>query len=218
MKSEKISQDLLEAFYKVGKLRCFDPGQTIYYQQDYGNTFYYIIKGRVRAYILNQNGKVVTLDVIGEDKIFGASDLFLGGLHTSNIEAVNDVKILEFDLEQLLPYLSKSPQSYLQIIAFLSESLKAISNQIRRLSLLDAQAKIVDFLLEKTASPHPSLDITNSQIPYSHEDIAQSCSLQRVTVSKKLKEMERFGWIELGYRSIKIKDRKALEKYVRSHL
>ena len=70
--------------------------------------------------------------------------------------------------------------------------------------------KLLHFLLELTQKDNIEKGILNSTIPYTHEDIANSVGLARVTVSKILKEFDQKGYIKNSYRKIKVVNKKAL--------
>lgn len=64
--------------------------------------------------------------------------------------------------------------------------------------------------MEITEHPHESLGITETLLPYSHQEIAECTCLQRVTVTRQLKRLEEKGWIQTGYKKVLIVDREAL--------
>jgi len=64
-----------------------------------------------------------------------------------------------------------------------------------------------------TDHPDKSLEIQENCLPYSHQEIAECTSLQRVTVTKILNEFKENGWIQLKYKKVIIKDKEALKEY-----
>ena len=51
-------------------------------------------------------------------------------------------------------------------------------------------------------------------LPYTHEDLSITLGLNRSTITTVLKRFEEKGWLERGYRYIKILNRQALEKVI----
>lgn len=214
MKSARLNSKSASLIKKIGYFQHYEPSQTIYFQQEQGNTFFYVLKGRVRAYLLDINGKEFTYEIITEGRLFGTADPFASSHRTTTIEAINEVDLIELDLDTILPYLHEVPELAIEIIEILSHSLEAFARHIRRLSFYDAKGRIADFLLEMTDNPDPSSQITSASIPYSHQEIADCCALQRVTVTNALHELTDLGLIDLAYRNIFIKDREGLAKIV----
>ena len=68
------------------------------------------------------------------------------------------------------------------------------------------------FLLEQTAVDNPDKGIVDGALPYTHEDLALVVGLSRVTVTRVLGEFQRQGWVECGYRKIRVRDREGLRQ------
>ncbi len=216
MKTALINDTSARLLENAGSIHTFAPGQTIYFEQDTGNTFFYIKKGRVRAYSIDENGREFTYEVIGPGRLFGTTDPFLETARSTSIDAVTEAVVVELSLANILPLLKESTDLAIDIINLLSRSVDALAKHIRRLTLMDAKKRIADFLLDISGAPDPSLGTTLHSIPYSHQDIADCCALQRVTVTRALHELEHLDLIRLSYRKVIIKDRAALERYARS--
>ena len=105
-----------------------------------------------------------------------------------------------------------------QVFWILSQTVKNLSYQVRRLSFLSAGERVAAFLLEMTQNPHPSLGIGQDCLPYSHQEIAECTSLQRVTVTRLLQAMKTKGWITTGYKQVRICNRPALQAYAYHNL
>lgn len=208
-----FEKDVLSYIEKAGEVFTFTPNQTIYFQEEISNNFYFIKKGRVRAYLLNQEGKEITIEVMGEGRVFGESSFFSHSARLTSMEAINDVELIACQIQDLMPYLTQSPELVTQIFTLLSQTVKNLSHQVRRLCFMDAGERIADFLLDVTNHPHKSLGITTSCIPYSHQEIAECTSLQRVTVTRLLNQFKNNGWIDLKYKKIIILNKDALQKY-----
>jgi len=213
MNNLQIKKSLLPYIEKAGQIQYFKPSQTIYFQEDISNNFYFIKKGRVRAYLMNQEGKDLTIDIIGEGRVFGESDFFLKSSRLTSVEAINDVELITCSIDDLLPYFKESPELVKEIFILLSKTVKNLSHQVRRLCFFDSGEIIADFLLEMTDHPDKSLEIQENCLPYSHQEIAECTSLQRVTVTKILNEFKENGWIQLKYKKVIIKDKEALKEY-----
>ena len=51
-------------------------------------------------------------------------------------------------------------------------------------------------------------------LPYTHENLADSLGLSRTTVTMVLKRFEAEGWLQSGYKYVKVLDRPALAEFV----
>jgi len=80
-----------------------------------------------------------------------------------------------------------------------------LSTQINQLSFLPAEQRLAQFLLEET-------EHSRNNISYSHEEIGSRIGCSRITVSRTLKDFKENGWIDTGYKTIRILLPEALER------
>ena len=91
--------------------------------------------------------------------------------------------------------------------------LPNLASRVRLLSahvdseFLPADKRIARHLLAQIPGPDGSLRCT-------HEEIGASVGVSRVTVSRVLGEFDRQGWVSTGYKSLRLLDRAALERYL----
>lgn len=209
----QIEKSLLPYIEKAGIVYHFRPLQTIYFQEDISNNFYFIKKGRVRVYLINQEGKELTIEIVGEGRVFGESSFFSQSARLTSVEAINEVELIACNIDDIMPYFKESPELITSIFTLLSQTVKNLSHQVRRLCFMNAGERIADFLLEMTDHPHESLEIEENCLPYTHQEIAECTSLQRVTVTRLLNDFQEKKWIELKYRKVIILNRNELSRY-----
>lgn len=218
MNDDYIQQHLYPYFEKAGTRHLFHPKEQIYFQGDHSQDFYFIKKGRVRAYLLNRSGHEVTIEIVEKGRIFGEASFFSHSQRLTSIEAITDVELVACSYEDLLPYLMQSPELLTTIFRLLAKTTKNLSLQVRRLCFLDARGRIADFLLWMTDQDNNSSVASSSSLFYSHQEIAECTNLQRVTVTSLLNEFQALGWISLHYKEIKICRREALREVVMKQL
>lgn len=220
MKRKFISRELLEKIEEKSDVYQFKKNEIILFQNEYIENLYFIKSGRVRCFLLSSSGKDVTLEVLGPGRFFGESIWYPVSKHTASMEAITDTKIIVCSKKQLSKLMKEWPEFAFEIISLLADTISYLSRQVRRLALMDAHEKVADFLLEVT---DPDLDydlgpITKNSVAYSHQEIAECTNLQRVSVTKILKEFENKGWIEQSYKKVIIINRQALMDFAGKNL
>lgn len=180
-------------------------------QGDTADRLYLIKKGRVRAFYVTKAGKELTYEIIERGKIIGESSFLSHSLYPVSMEAVNDVELLSCSLNQLYVYMEESRELTLSIIKLLSRTCNHLTEQLRRVTLYDRYQKIASFLLHETTFPDRDRGVTSDSIPYTHEELAVSLGLNRVTVSRVLNEWKKENIIATAYGHIKILNRNYLE-------
>ena len=194
-----------------GRFRLKWPGDTIYFQGESADRLYLVKKGRVRVFYVTKAGKELTFEVIEKGKLIGESSFLSHSVYPVSAAAVNQVELLECDLHGLYAYMEESPQLMYVIIQLLSRTCNHLTEQLRRITLYDRYQKIASFLLHETAYPDRDRGVTDDEIPYTHEELALSLGMNRVTVSKVLSQWKQEGILSAGYGRIQIKNRRYLE-------
>ena len=92
--------------------------------------------------------------------------------------------------------------------------LEDLARRVRLLSghvdgeFLQADKRIARHLLALIPEAYGRLRCT-------HEEIGSSVGVSRVTVSRVLGEFDRRGWVQTGYKLLRLLDRPALERFLR---
>ena len=197
-----ILQFQRKLWYIMTKQYLKRPGETIYFQGESADRLYLVKKGRVRVFYVTKAGKELTFEVIEKGKLIGESSFLSHSVYPVSAAAVNQVELLECDLHGLYAYMEESPQLMYVIIQLLSRTCNHLTEQLRRITLYDRYQKIASFLLHETAYPDRDRGVTDDEIPYTHEELALSLGMNRVTVSKVLSQWKQEGILSAGYGQI----------------
>ena len=195
-------------FRSVGRVQRFSAKETVFKQGDLATHLYLVTSGRVRAYTLSSDGQEITLEVLEAGRIFGDSSFLSGAYRTVTIQAVTDTEIVICQTEKLLSLCRRSEELMVLLFQHMAETCNYLTHQVARLVHYDSRQKVADFLICESASRGQIQP--GAVLPYSHEEIAHSVSLNRVTVSRILAEFKAQGMIESQYRGVRILDRDAL--------
>lgn len=206
----KISEDLFHYFEKAGTKVTYHPQDIIYMEEDNTTNLYLIIKGRVRVYSILSNGEEVTFEVLDRGRIFGESSFFQNSLRPTTVTAINDVELISCQLKDLYPYLSESQELTISLLQLMSQTCDYVTSLLKKAYTYNRYEKIASFLLEQTSIDNIHKDIINNTIPYTHEEVATSVGLSRVTTTKVLNEFVKKGYIKTKYKKIIILNKKAL--------
>lgn len=213
----KIKKELFHYFEKAGVKTHYHPQDLIYMQEDEAKALYLITKGRVRVYDIAKNGKEITFDVLDRGRIFGESSFIQNACRPTTVSAVNDVELISCQLEDLYPYLKESPDLTISLLQLMNETCNHITKRLKWAQTYNRYEKVAAFLLDLTSSDNIDKDIIDGVLPYTHQEIADSIGLARVTVTKILNEFAEGGYIAMKYGKIKIVDKNGLYRQYLSH-
>lgn len=202
----RIGEEYFGAFAAAGQVRRYQPGELIYMEQDAADALCLIRKGRVRVFLSAGNGEEVTLEILEKGRIFGESSFVRGGSRPTTVTAVTETELVACRLEALGPALRENWALTRALLEMMSHTCDYLSRLVKRAYLYDRRERLAAFLLELTARDDPDKGILGGALPYTHEDLALVTGLARVTVTRVLGEFQKAGWVECGYRKIRVRD------------
>lgn len=195
-------------FRALGRVRRFRAGEDIFKQGDLATQLYLVTAGRVRVYALSRDGRETTLEVLEAGRVFGDSSFLAGAHRAVTIQAVTEAELVICQTERLVELCCRSQELMVLLFQHMAETCDYLTHQVVRLGHYDSRQRVADLLLWESASRGQVGP--DDVLPYSHEELAQSVSLNRVTVSRVLAELRDMGIIASHYRGIRILDRAAL--------
>lgn len=184
-----------------------EPGQLIYLQETRAECFYYIISGTVKCYISSPEGeeRILTLPHAGE--LIGEAAFFDQQPRMSSAMAVTKCDLVAVDRQRLEQVFASHPGLAIAMLEDLARRVRLLSEHVDG-EFLQADKRIARHLL----SLIPEAD---GRLRCTHEEIGASVGVSRVTVSRVLGEFDRKGWVQTGYKLLRLLDRPALEHFLR---
>lgn len=95
-------------------IRCA-PGEIIYAEGDRADAAFLLKSGHVRLYQVNEDGKEITLAIIGEGEFFGELALFDNGPRTTFAEAIDEARYFRVSARDALRNMMQNPHLALTI-------------------------------------------------------------------------------------------------------
>ena len=177
-------------------VRC-SPGYLIYLQGTDATCFYYLRSGRVRSFIQSEDGAERVLNIYTAGSLFGEASFFDELPRVSSAVALSPCEIVPIDRELVTQEFARDPELALAMMKYLARTVRLLSGQVDQMAFRPARWRVANCLL--------TLASGNGSVSCTQDDIAAAVSASRVTVSRVLGEFAREGWIELGYRSIRLR-------------
>ena len=191
-----------EAFAKGRPpVRC-SPGYLIYLQDTEATCFYFLKSGKVKSFIQSEDGMERVLNLYHAGSLFGEASFFDELPRVSSAVAVVPCEIVPIDRELVAQEFAKNPELALSMVKYLARTVRLLSGQVDQMAFRPARWRVANYLL--------TLAGRDGVVSCTQEDVAAAVSVSRVTVSRVLGEFARQGWVELGYRTIRLKNPKAL--------
>ena len=135
--------------------RTYHPGEIIFAEYEPGDSFYLIQAGKVKiTKIVGDIEK--TLDILQPPEIFGEMAILEGAPRSATAQALDTVKVFEFNRANFEVLMMGNPQIALRLLKLFTKRIWDQKRRFMILTLDDPQAKIADVFL--------MLDETNAAV------------------------------------------------------
>ena len=171
-------------------------GYLIYLQDTEATCFYYLKSGQVKSFIQSEDGGERVLNIYHAGSLFGEASFFDELPRVSSAVAQTACGIVPIDRELVAQEFARDPELALAMMKYLARTVRLLSGQVNQMAFRPARWRVANYLL----APSPA----NGLISCTQDDIAAAVSASRVTVSRVLNEFAQKGWVELGYRTIRL--------------
>lgn len=186
-------------------VRCPE-GYLIYLQNTEATCFYYLKKGRVKSFIHSESGNEKVLNIYQEGSLFGEASFFDELPRVSSAVALSPCEIVPIDRELVYAEIKDNPELAMAMLKYLARTVRILSSHVDDMAFHPADWRVARYLL--------SLPSTSNQVlACTQDEIADSISASRITVSRVLRDFTKKGWISTGYRSIQILNRSELHTF-----
>ncbi len=198
---QSLSNQEQQQLVKAARHHSVPAGAVIFREDDPADHIMVLHRGTVKLSHYSQEGKEYVLDVIGPNTIYGEQRLFSGlhqGVNATALEAASYCEIHRQDIETLI---MKSPEVGIKMLRELGAKYSRVSRLHEILSINDARGRLAGYLL------HLSGETGVREIRIARETISASINLRTETISRKLRELEKEGYLALeGHRIIHLRD------------
>jgi CRP/FNR family transcriptional regulator, dissimilatory nitrate respiration regulator len=200
----------LENIAELCDLRTLDKGQILFSEGEHAQSFFILIKGRMRVYKLAASGREQILVTPEPVTTFAEAALFADQRYPAYCSASEDSEIFVIDKTRFLRLIESRPQIALNMIALMAERLRGFSHKIEQLSLMGVVPRLAEYLdAQSDGKTEFSLEISKS-------DLASYLGTVPETLSRAFAKLKSNEIIEEIGTRIHIKDILALKEIASS--
>ena len=195
---------VLQGIASLAVTKSYPKNAIIINEGDETNTLYMIISGKVKAYLSNEDGKEVILNMMGPGEHFGELALLDPAPRSASIMTMQASKFSILSKDDFDQCLEQHPEMSKSIIAELTRTVRRLTDNVRSLALMDVYGRIAHTLLEMAVEEN-GVKIIKEKL--THQDIARLVGSSREMVSRIMKDLVNGGYITTKDKQIIINDR-----------
>jgi len=208
-----LPEETLDKLVSHIVMRTHPANQVILLENDWGGSVYFILDGWVKIRTYNQDGKEVTLNILGRGEVFGEMAAMDEVPRSTDVITLTPTKICSIPAQDFLKVVHSEPMAGVRLAQLMAKRLRQVNRRLR-LREADSVSRVADtilFLAEGQGKEgEQGVEIPN--LP--HRELSSLSGLARETVTRVLTKLERKGLIQREHQILCITDLPALEKIV----
>ncbi len=199
-----LNEAELELLSSHALTRAFPKHSVIINEGDTSDALYIVVSGRVKAYLSDEQGKEIILNIHGPGEYFGEMALFDDAPRSASVVTLEKTRLSIISRADFESCVRRNPDLAFQIIRGLIKRLRIATENVRSLALLDVYGRVARLLLQ-LAEPDDGQLVVREKL--TQQDIADRVGSSREMVSRILKDLKTGGYIKIQDKRILIKEK-----------
>lgn len=171
-----------------------------------GRGLVYIVRsGCVRLYKTLPDGRSINLGILGPNTIFAQEDGYDGLSTGAASQALVETTVSMIEADDLARLIAESPDLAAAVVTGMTRRLTELQTLVEQLLVRDTAVRLVTTLLMLAKSFGQATDdgLTVIALPLTHQSLANMIGSNRVTVTRKLLELQQANMVKsLGRNSL----------------
>ena len=189
--AEVLPAALREQVAAGAALRSFPKGAIIVNEGDDTDSLYILLSGRARVFVADADGREAQLNQIGPGEYFGEVTLD-GGPRSASVMALEECRCAVVKRAELDAFLARNPAFALHVVQKLASRVRALTENVRSLALMDVYGRVARLLLELAEERDGRLAIDE---PLTQKDIASRVGCSREMISRIFTDLAAGGYV-----------------------
>jgi len=203
-------RNILDEFTEGRNINRFKKKQIIYSAGNHPNRLYYIIRGKVKTYKTNDDGKELVTDLHNAGDFLGYTSLLESNVYNDTAEALEDTELAIIPKEEFDDLINKNPDVAKKFIRLLARNVFAKEDQLLGMAYNSLRKKVADALLMLMKKYHEKKDEPFA-IDISRESLATIAGTATESLVRTLSDFRTEKMIDIIDGKITIINQKKLE-------
>jgi len=193
-----LTEDELRFLAGEAKEHSFHESAMLFYQGELGCTCHIITHGQVRVYVVGEDGRELSVCILGPGEIVGEMALFEDLPRSASVQAFEGTRTLELHQDVLLHGLQRSSTLALSLLRALSARLRHTTEEAEGLASMTVADRLL-LRLRRLAEWSGRLVPGGVRIalPMTQQELAALVGTSRESVNRALASLRRQGKIRL---------------------
>jgi CRP/FNR family transcriptional regulator len=193
----------------VGIPKIYPKDKFLFLAQEEAGGFFYIRRGAVRIFRMDENGREMEIVRLRPGDFFGEAVAFAGGRFPAFAWTVEETEVLYFDRRTVFRRIEEEPALAKFFLALLAGKCITLNERIEALGLRTVRQRLVQYLLSACEGGGPACQF---KLTLKKTELARLLGTISETLSRNLRDLEDEGLIEVKGKTIRVPDCRRLRK------
>ena len=210
MMQASFGKNILQSLTEDRNINKYKKKQTVYSEGNHPNSLYYVLKGKVKAYKTNEDGKELVTTLFSPGDFLGYVALLEGTVYNDTAAALEETElavILKEDFEQLINNNKEVSQKFIRLLA---KNISIKETQLLGLAYNSLRKKVAEALI-MLQKKYQQTKEEEFVINISRESLATIAGTATESLIRTLSDFRSEKLIDIKDGSINIINQKKLE-------
>ncbi len=208
-----LGKDVLQSFTEGRNINKYKKKQTVYSEGNHPNRLYYVLKGKIKAYKTNEDGKELVTDLFCPGDFLGYISLLEGAVYKDTAETLEETELAVIPKEDFEELITNNREIAQKFICLLAKNVSEKENQLLRLAYNSLRRKVADALL-LLQKKYQGKQEGNFIIDIHRESLAAIAGTATESLIRTLSDFRSEKLIDIKDGHISILDQKKLEDLI----
>jgi CRP/FNR family transcriptional regulator, cyclic AMP receptor protein len=205
-----FGKNVLHSLTEDRNINKYKKKQNIYSEGNHPNRLYYVLKGKVKTYKTNDDGKELVTELFSPGDFLGYIALLEGAVYRDTAEALEETELAVIPKEDFEELINNNKEVAQKFIKLLAKNISAKENQLLGLAYNSLRKKVAEALILLQKKYQPAND-EKFAIDISRESLATIAGTATESLIRTLSDFRSEKLIDIKDGSISIINQKKLE-------
>ena len=198
--ADALDEEELRVLSEHATEQTYQKNVVVVNEGDQSNTIFVILSGRVKVFLRNAEGREMVINTLGPREYFG--ELVMDeGARSASIATLETSRFMIVTKKDFKGLVVSNPDFALKLINRLMQRVRALTDNIRSLALLDVYGRVARLLLDMAIEQDGRLVVPEK---LTQQDIAERVGSSREMISRIFKDLVFGGYISIENKQISI--------------
>lgn len=192
-----IGKDHLKLLAEDGNINKYKKKQIVYSEGNHPNRLYYVLKGKVKTYKTNDNGKELVTEIYSKGDFMGYVAMLENTVYKDSAAALEETELAIIPREDFDQLISTNKEVAQKFIRLLAKNISERENQLVNIAYNSLRRKVADALLMLYKKYHQTTENDADAMVISRGSLATIAGTAKESLIRTLSDFRNERLIEI---------------------